>query len=530
MVSDVGGGKFMLINGLADQCLHVAKARRVSGSKVVATTCDAKAEHGLWKFGGGAKKPKLHSSWSPQIGFGIVPVSAALVPSTTRVRLWSGSLPTNFQKGAQTYWTTYDWKTGQVGATVVEKASGEIFCQGAALDADGAIAIAGGSTSSETFSWAPSGSLARKPKLNVARGYNSLVTLPSGSLFTLGGSWNLKPAPDKIGEVLTPGATSWRPAPGISAASFKTKDAVAVKQDNHMWLFATGGASIFHAGPSRAMHWIDAAGSGSVSPAGTRGSDGDAMNGNAVMFAEGKILTTGGAPSYTDSPATNTAHLIDVGTGPGSSPKVTQIKGMIHARAYHNSVLLPDGRIAIIGGQKRAQVFVDMNSVLTPELFDPDDNSFSEMAGMSVQRNYHSVAILLPDATVLAAGGGLCGTCKSNHPNGQILSPPYLFDKDGKIAVRPVITSGPAVVKRGATITVTSPDGEDFVLVRMSTVTHTTNTDQRRFELVDEPGSKAGEFRLKLPSDEDGFVPGAYMLFAFNAAGTPSIARTMLIQ
>ncbi len=48
------------------------------------------------------------------------------------------------------------------------------------------------------------------------------------------------------------------------------------------------------------MNWYNPNPGGSTSPAGLRGNDADAMNGNAVMFdaVAGKILTLGGAPSY----------------------------------------------------------------------------------------------------------------------------------------------------------------------------------------------------------------------------------------
>ncbi len=48
------------------------------------------------------------------------------------------------------------------------------------------------------------------------------------------------------------------------------------------------------------MNWYDTNGNGSYHPAGTRTGDGDAMNGNAVMFdaVQGLILTLGGAPNY----------------------------------------------------------------------------------------------------------------------------------------------------------------------------------------------------------------------------------------
>jgi len=66
------------------------------------------------------------------------------------------------------------------------------------------------------------------------------------------------------------------------------------------------------AGPSKNMNWFNANGNGSTTPAGRRGTDADAMNGNAVMFDAGKILTVGGSPSYVNSVATAHANLVSV--------------------------------------------------------------------------------------------------------------------------------------------------------------------------------------------------------------------------
>ena len=49
------------------------------------------------------------------------------------------------------------------------------------------------------------------------------------------------------------------------------------------------------------MNWYNpGSGMGSTTPAGRRGNDADAMNGNAVIYdaVAGKIFTCGGAPSY----------------------------------------------------------------------------------------------------------------------------------------------------------------------------------------------------------------------------------------
>jgi galactose oxidase len=152
------------------------------------------------------------------------------------------------------------------------------------------------------------------------------------------------------------------------------------------------------------------------------------------------------------------------------------------------------------------------------------------MAPEAIPRTYHSVAILLPDGRVFSGGGGLCRTCTTNHPDGQIYSPPYLFNPDGTLRTRPVITSAPANAVTGSTITVTTNSATPtFSLIRMSAVTHSVNNDQRRIPLT--PTTVNGTtYTLQLPSDKGVLLPGNYMLFALDANGTPSVAQIMNIR
>ena len=81
--------------------------------------------------------------------------------------------------------------------------------------------------------------------------------------------------------------------------------------------------------------------------------------------------------------------------------------------------------------------------------------------------------ILLPDATVFNGGGGLCGTmCAdydgANHDDGEIFSPPYLFNADETPATRPNITSAPTSATYGATLMVTTNSNVTaFSLIRV---------------------------------------------------------------
>lgn len=69
-------------------------------------------------------------------------------------------------------------------------------------------------------------------------------------------------------------------------------------------LLAWKGASVFQAGPSKAMNWYGTNGSGSQVAAGARADDSDAMCGNAVMYdaTAGKILVIGGSIDYVRLP------------------------------------------------------------------------------------------------------------------------------------------------------------------------------------------------------------------------------------
>jgi galactose oxidase len=59
-------------------------------------------------------------------------------------------------------------------------------------------------------------------------------------------------------------------------------------------------------------------------------------------------------------------------------------------------------------------------------------------------------------------------------------------------------------------------------------VTHGVNNDQRRIPLTAVAASGTTS-TLVLPADRGILLPGPYLLFALDAAGTPSVARLMTI-
>jgi galactose oxidase len=260
------------------------------------------------------------------------------------------------------------------------------------------------------------------------------------------------------------------------------------------------------------------------------------MNGNAIMFdaVAGKILAVGGAVDYQYAYATTNAHLIVIGA-PGTTATVTTLPSMHYPRAFCNSVVLPNGKVMVTGGQTYPIPFSDANATLPAEIYDPVANSWSVVAAISSPRNYHSVALLMPDATVVNGGGGLCGECNSNHFDAEIYRPAYLFTSTGALAIRPSITTVSSTsIKVGGSLTVTvALNGGTAVtgwsLIRIGSNTHSVNTDQRRIALT--PTGVSGEtYMFTLPSDPGVALPGYWYLFAVNSAGTPSVATIVLIH
>ena len=106
--------------------------------------------------------------------------------------------------------------------------------------------------------------------------------------------------------------------------------------------------------------------------------------------------------------------------------------------------------------------------------------------------------------------------------------PPYLFKNDGsgQPADRPSIVNSdnPLHVNQQFAVTVGSADPISRVtLLRTGSATHAFNPDQRFLQLG---FTQSGQtLAVMLPANLTVLLPGYYMLFVFNQAGVPSVAR-----
>src|SRR5215469_1594864 len=189
------------------------------------------------------------------------------------------------------------------------------------------------------------------------------------------------------------------------------------------------------------------------------------------------------------NPATATTEIIDLGS---SVPAWQYGPNMSKARIEMNAVILPNGKVLALGGSLNDE---DTSSLsLNADLFDlssvnlntnpPNVGTVSSAGSNATQRLYHSVALLLPDATVWVAGGNPSrGTYNKTM---EIYHPPYLFNPDGTSATRPSITSAPGSIGYGNAFNITTPNAANIssvVLVRNGASTHAFGMDQREVSL-----------------------------------------------
>lgn len=486
------------------------------------------ASLGLWAQNAGST-----GSWGEVIPTEVVGTAAANLPDG-RVLLWASKFPQRFNDwgDGKTYTQIFDPSTGGENGTLssilLSQTEHDMFCPGINNLADGTIMVSGGASNTKTsfFNFATN-TWTKGDEMVVPRGYHAGVTLANGDVFIIGGSWSGGRLENKIGE-LWGAERGWKALPGIPATMLynsndqSTEGGGIFRIDNHAHLWTAPNGKVFHAGPGETMHWIEVSGEGSFTEVGKRGDATYSMNMNSVMYDVGKLMILGGARAYSGPAGKPNAYIIDINDE--NNVSVTRIADLNKPRTLANTIALPTGEILVIGGASSAGLFTDAGSIYEPEIYNPSTNTWTLLAPMTIPRRYHATAILMADGRILTAGGGLCN-CAANHSDMQIFSPPYLFNSDGSLAARPSI-SAPESASYNSSLTVTgSDDISAFSFVRMSSVTHSNNNEQRRIPIsFTKVGT--GTFSLSIPN-ANVLPPGYYMLFAINSQGVPSMAEAV---
>ncbi|MFO1128667.1 MAG: galactose oxidase-like domain-containing protein [Rhodospirillales bacterium] len=476
-----------------------------------------------------APQAKTTGAFAAPVNWPIVPLHVALLPDG---RVFNFGSTEDGKQGGYVY-DVWDpaMGTGKASHTTLPTIPNgrpltDIFCAGQALLGTSKLLITGGDLTidgnrnhsiadAEVYDWTAD-RLLSAGEMAYPRWYPTIVPRPNGDMVILGGRKDFTPKSGSEGvkgigilypEVYTEG-TGWRTLTGAGNDQ-------AYGTDNWFYPrgFQAGNGKIFIvANTSGKMFYLDPTGNGTIT-----GVAGSARPGGsqlpALMYRSGKILTLR---------QNKKVDLIDVN---GAKPVVTAGPDTDQMRYWSSTTLMADGKVLLNGGSAVGNK--DIGTSYKAQIWDPDrPGQWSDAAVAQKMRLYHSTALLLPDATVLTAAGGDPGPVR--NMNAEIYSPPYLYNSDGTVAARPKITSAPAAVKLGSKFQVgVSGPVSRVTFLRIGSDTHSLNADQRFFDLAYSGGT---QLTVTAPSNVNFALPGYYMLFVFNPAGVPSVAKVMRLS
>ncbi len=394
-------------------------------------------------------------------------------------------------------------------------------------------------------------------KLSTARWYASAQTMADGSIVVISGSKNgldpTNPANNNpTYEVLN--------AEGISDGKSVLLDILNKNQpyymypfihllnDGNLFIFVSKSAQIFNvAGNQVVIELPDLAGDYRTYP----------NTGGSVLlplssvndWAPEIVICGGGA--YQDITSATEASCASI--LPRSNHPTWALESMPEGRGMVEATLLPDGTVVWLNGCNQGAEGFGLATAPTLEalIYDPTKpvgQRFQKGASSTIPRLYHSVALLLPDGTMMIAGSNpvqqpLLTPIPNQTPSEdyvtewrvEIYTPPYLQGN----AQRPtnVVLSSKALTANGSkfTVTFTAPAGNNVckvVLYHGGFVTHGLHMNMRMV-FLDTTGYTAGatsqSLTVTMPPNNNVAQPGPYMVFV-TCGGVPAIGQFVMVS
>ncbi|KAF9345579.1 hypothetical protein BGX34_004633 [Mortierella sp. NVP85] len=387
------------------------------------------------------------------------------------------------------------------------------------------------------------------------RWYVSITTLPSGQLFVLGGS-NESLAVNRMA-TNNPTWELYPKPPGINAADYKPTfmqflvDAlpnnlypnVYTLPDGNLYIFANQKSIIFNVERNQVIKRLPDI------PGGPRSYP---LTGSHVLLPldpaknyNHEILVCGGSEAQLQrANALQSCGRINL----HDPDPQWEMDEMPTRRLMGDAVILADGKIMILNGCMKGYAgFRHGNDpVFTPVVYDPEaplGSRFTEWVPSNIARMYHSVALLLPDATVFVAGSNENSEVRlqdvpfPTEYRIESFTPPYLTTD---LARPEIVSKVPEKVAYAQKVAVTI-DIKDkskyepevtFMLGRRGFVTHSTHMSQRMIKLVATRGHVEGTkitYQVEMPPNANLMPPGPHYFHVLNN-GVPSVAQLLLLN
>lgn len=508
----------------------------------------------------------------------ILAVHAALLPNG-KILYFGGDQhdPGQHHHGLFDQARLFDCQTQAITAPVPSPAIRDLFCCGHAFLPDGRLLVAGGTEQWQpptphddephemghfggtreayifdhtTAQWIPVARMVAPPWVAAGGGrwYPTLITLGSGRVLAVSGSPSqsdtrtlndtletFTPAPEPLGRWIDrghlPGETTLYPRAFVvpdGSVFFATH----VAGQSWKWNEATAAWTAICPGPLEYGHY---------------GYTGVLLPLLPEFGYRTRVLMAGASqPRFID--------LNDA--APSWQPtgaRTLLVNGTPPNRDHPNAVLLPTGDVVVCGGF-RTPLTDPTGSVAEIEIYHPVTNSWETRpapCNAAVGRNYHSVALLMPDGRVWMAGSNIRGGWSFHdaaaYPHSLPTTPQdaAIDNRELRIEIyepwyvgrpdRPVIVNAPASIVVGQTMAIQTPQAATVsrvALVRAGSVTHSFNSDQRYVGIPFTRG--AGVVQATLPANTSLLPPGPYILFLLQPGAdgvlVPSMGRQIRVD
>ncbi|MFD4555809.1 galactose oxidase-like domain-containing protein [Streptomyces sp. NPDC058469] len=364
--------------------------------------------------------------------------------------------------------------------------------------------------------------------MEKARWYPTLVGLDDGRVLAVSGLDDVGVIDQGDNEIYDPKTKKWTPGP---KRYFPTYPALFLTKGGKLF-YPASNAGYGPANKGREAGLWDLKTNKFTKVAGLRDPDETETSSSLLLppAQDQKVMILGGGGVGESKKSTPRTAVVDLKQ---DSPVFKDGPNLPQGTRYLNSVIMPDDSVFTTNGSSDYRGRSASN-IFKAQFYDPKGNAFREAAAPMVGRNYHSEALLLPDGRVVTFGSDPLFDDQANTKLGhfeqrmEIFTPPALHKNGSK---RPVLQDGPETLDRHHRATFRTDHPERVVkarLMRPSSVTHTTDVEQRSIEvgLVKDGRSVT----VDVPKDQALVPPGWYMLFVTDAQGTPSEAKWIKVQ
>jgi hypothetical protein len=369
--------------------------------------------------------------------------------------------------------------------------------------------------------------------LNESRWYASLPVLEDGKVLAVSGLDNTGKITD-TSEYFDPNTKMWSWGP---TREFPTYPALFRTKDPNQ-LFFTGSAAGYGPADKDRQPGFWNLKTDTFSPvSGLRDNQILETSGSVALPPEAgsndgsqswKIMVAGGGGIGESALTTARTDIIDIGD---ANPSYTPGPNLPMPLRYLNLTVTPWDQVIANGGTTNYRAKNNSYSYDTFVL-NPITHDTTPLADELVGRTYHSGSLLLPDGRIMVFGGDPLYSDKKDTQSGnfeqriEIFTPPQLYK-----SARPTLDGAKNITAtRGDTLSFTSKNASTIKTARLippSSTTHVTNVEQRSVSAV--VNTSGDKVTITLPTDETVLTNGYYMLFVVNADGTPSYAKMINI-